>query len=325
MSKYIDVFNGDADGIFSLIQLRKSHPITAYDKQILITGVKRDIALVSKIDENLANDAQITVLDVSFDKNDKDVKRVLEHCQSLFYCDHHKADKLFEHKNLKTVINTEPTVCTGLLINNMLNDKNVLWAVAAIYGDGLDNVASEHVKRLGLTQTQCEQLKELGILVNYNGYGNSVADLYFDPADLYQRLVNYDNPFEVVNDSESPYQLLKQGYEADIAKADASEQLVDDDLIVVILEDAPWARRISGTYGNQLAATNLGKPVVIVTDNSKGSYAISLRAPKDNPYGASTICSQFNTGGGREGAAGINALPKNDLNKFVEVVRKYYT
>ena len=41
MSKYIDVFNGDADGIFSLIQWRKSHPITANDQQILITGVKR--------------------------------------------------------------------------------------------------------------------------------------------------------------------------------------------------------------------------------------------------------------------------------------------
>lgn len=324
MSKYIDVFNGDADGIFSLIQWRKSHPITANDQQILITGVKRDIALVSKIDDALANHSKITVLDVSFDKNHEAVKRVMEHCHSLFYCDHHKADKLFEHKNLMTVINTEPTVCTGLLVNNMLNDKNVLWALAAIYGDGLDSVASEHVKRLGLTQTQCEQLKELGILVNYNGYGNSVADLYFDPADLYQRLVNYDNPLEVVNDSESPYQLLKQGYEADIAKADASEQLVDDDLIVVILEDAPWARRISGTYGNQLAATNPSKPVVIVTDNAKGSYAISLRAPKNNPYGASTICSQFNTGGGREGAAGINALPKNDLDGFVEVVRKYY-
>lgn len=324
MSKYIDVFNGDADGIFSLIQLRKSYPITTYDKQILITGVKRDIALVSQIDNNLANDSKITVLDVSFDKNHKDVNRVLEHCQSLFYCDHHKADKLFEHKNLVTVINTEPTVCTGLLINNMLNDENILWAVAAIYGDGLDSVASGYVERLGLTQTQCNQLKELGVLVNYNGYGNSVTDLYFDPADLYQRLVNYDNPFEVVADSESPYQLLKQGYDADIAKAKTSEQLVDSDIIAVILEDAPWARRISGTYGNQLAATNSDKPVVIVTDNPHGSYSISLRAPKSNPYGASTICSQFNTGGGREGAAGINELPKSDLAKFIEVVRNYY-
>ena len=324
MSKYIDVFNGDADGIFSLIQLRKSYPITAYDKQILITGVKRDIALVSKIDDKLADNAQITVLDVSFDKNDKDVKRVLEHCQSLYYCDHHKADKLFEHKNLMTVINTEPTVCTGLLINSVLGDAHILWAVAAIYGDGLDSVASKHVKRLGLTQSQCNQLKELGVLVNYNGYGNSVADLYFDPADLYQQLINYDSPFEVITDLKSAYQILKQGYESDIAKAETSKQLVDNDLIAVILEDEPWARRISGTYGNQLAANNPDKPVVIVTDNAKGSYAISLRAPKNNPYGASNICSQFNTGGGREGAAGINELPKNELEDFMQAVRIYY-
>ena len=324
MTKYIDVFNGDADGIFSLIQWRKSYPLTAQDQQILITGVKRDIALVSKIDDALSDQSNITVLDVSFDKNHEDVKRVMENCHSLFYCDHHKADKLFDHKNLTAVINTEPTVCTGLLINDILKDKHILWAVAAIYGDGLDSVASEYVKRLGLTQIQSEQLKELGVLINYNGYGNSVADLYFDPADLYERLVNYDSPLEVITDTDSPYQLLKQGYEADIAKAETSERLVNNDLIAVILEDAPWARRISGTYGNQLAANNPDKPVVIVTENPNGSYSISLRAPKANPYGASNICSQFNTGGGREGAAGVNGLPKAELQQFIEVVRKYY-
>lgn len=324
MSKYIDVFNGDADGIFSLIQWRKSHPLTAQDQQILITGVKRDIALVSKIDDALADQSNITVLDVSFDKNHADVTRVMEHCHSLFYCDHHKADKLFDHKKLTVVIDTEPTVCTGLLINNVLKDKHILWAVAAIYGDGLDSVANQYVERLGLTQIQSEQLKALGVLVNYNGYGNSVGDLYFDPAELYKQLVNYDSPLEIMTDTDSPYQLLKQGYEADIAKAETSEQLADNDLIVVILEDAPWARRISGTYGNQLAANNPDKPVVIVTENPNGSYSISLRAPKVNPYGASTICSQFKTGGGREGAAGVNELPKTDLGGFVEVVRKYY-
>tara|TARA_R110002020_G_scaffold452950_1_gene667567 strand:- start:2064 stop:3041 length:978 start_codon:yes stop_codon:yes gene_type:complete len=324
MSKYIDVFNGDADGIFSLIQWRKSHPITANDQQILITGVKRDIALVSKIDDALANHSKITVLDVSFDKNHEAVKRVMEHCHSLFYCDHHKADKLFEHNNLMSVIDTAPTVCTGLLINNVLKDEHILWAVAAIYGDGLDSVATQYVERLGLTQAQCQQLKELGVLVNYNGYGNSVADLYFDPAELYTRLVNYESPLDVIVDPDSPYPLLKQGYEADIAKAETSKQLVDNDLIVVILEDAPWARRISGTYGNQLAAKHSDKPVVIVTDNASGSYSISLRAPKVNPYGASNICSQFNTGGGREGAAGVNELPKAELGHFIEVVRTYY-
>jgi len=37
--KYIDVFNGDADGICALHQLRLAEPV----ESTLVTGVKRDI------------------------------------------------------------------------------------------------------------------------------------------------------------------------------------------------------------------------------------------------------------------------------------------
>ena len=40
---YFDVFNGDADGICALLQLRQHTPRIA----TLITGVKRDIGLLS--------------------------------------------------------------------------------------------------------------------------------------------------------------------------------------------------------------------------------------------------------------------------------------
>ena len=41
-----DVFNGDADGICALVQLRQLEPRSA----TLVTGVKRDIQLLQKID-----------------------------------------------------------------------------------------------------------------------------------------------------------------------------------------------------------------------------------------------------------------------------------
>lgn len=323
--QYIDVFNGDADGIFSLVQWRQAHPIAPSDKHTLITGVKRDIALVKTISTDMATDAVLTILDVSFDKNSDALKSLLDVAHSAFYCDHHKADTLFEHPKLRTRINTEPTVCTGLLINAELKDSAPLWAVAAAYGDGLDNIADRHIARLGLSEAQRDALRELGILVNYNGYGSSVADLHFDPAELYRQLVQYHNPFEVVADDGSAFGVLKAGYEADISKAQNSQNIShSDDLIAILLDDAAWARRISGTYGNQLAADNPDKPVVIVTRNNKGSYTISLRAPKNNPYGASTICSQFATGGGREGAAGVNELPIDALDAFLQAVRLHY-
>lgn len=323
--KYIDIFNGDADGIFSLIQWRKAYPIIGNDKQHLVTGVKRDIALVQQVTDTLASEAAITVLDVSFDKNVDGVKQVLKGCQNLFYCDHHKADKLFEHPKLTVKINTEPTVCTGLLLNAYLQDRYPLWAIAAAYGDGLDYIAERHVNRLQLNESQQEQLKKLGVLVNYNGYGSLVEDLHFDPAEMFTLLVNYETPFDIVQDKESPYAQLEQGYMEDMTKVQSSENISSDDrLIALLLEDAAWARRISGTYGNQLAAQNPEKPVVIASYNAEGSLAISLRAPKNNPYGASTICSQFATGGGREGAAGVNKLPKSEIGSFIDAVSKYY-
>ena len=44
--RQIDVFNGDADGICALLQLRKAEPRDA----TLVTGVKRDINLLAKVD-----------------------------------------------------------------------------------------------------------------------------------------------------------------------------------------------------------------------------------------------------------------------------------
>jgi hypothetical protein len=43
-----------------------------------------------------------------------------------------------------------------------------------------------------------------------------------------------------------------------------------------------------------------------------------VRAPLINKQGASKLCSQFPTGGGREAAAGINDLPSDQLDSFID-------
>jgi hypothetical protein len=322
---HIDVFNGDADGILSLIQLRKVKPV-APEQQLLLSGVKRDISLVKRLSAQQALNADITVLDISFDKNSTEVARVLQQARSVFYCDHHQAKTLFDHAKLTSLIDTSPAVCTALLINQYLNNAEALWAVAAAYGDGLDKPATELALQLGLTAKQQAQLKQLGMLINYNGYGACEADLHFSPVALYQQLMAYDDPFAVVADSQSPFAALTAGYEADLAHARASQPLCNSAVVLAVqLADAPWAARISGSYGNILAAENPDKAVVIASSNSDGSLTISLRAPKNNPYGAADICSQFPTGGGREGAAGVNALPVNDLPSFITMAANKYS
>lgn len=49
-----------------------------------------------------------------------------------------------------------------------------------------------------------------------------------------------------------------------------------------------------------------------------------MRAPLSNKQGAGDICRQFNTGGGRAAAAGVNALPRAEIGHFIEAVEGYY-
>lgn len=321
----IDVFNGDADGIFSLIQLRKVKPV-AVTEQRLITGVKRDINLLRKVTDAQAKQANVVVLDISFDQNVVDVMRIVDQADSIFYCDHHQAKTRFQHDRLTTVIDTDPTVCTALLINDYLQNAVPLWAITAAYGDGLASSAEKLADKLALTTQQKLALKELGMLVNYNGYGNTETDLHFPPAELYTKLMAYDNPFAVITDMASPYTQLKAAYEADLAHAQATPvQQNGQATLMVQFPYAPWASRISGTYGNLLAAENRDKAIVIVSSNPDQSLTISLRAPKNNPYGAADVCNQFATGGGREGAAGVNKLPVAELSRLMAVVNQVYS
>ena len=69
--KFYDIFNGDADGICALHQLRLEQPRAAE----LVTGAKRDIALVERVAAQAGD--QLTVLDVSLRSNADAVLRAL--------------------------------------------------------------------------------------------------------------------------------------------------------------------------------------------------------------------------------------------------------
>jgi hypothetical protein len=78
-----------------------------------------------------------------------------------------------------------------------------------------------------------------------------------------------------------------------------------------------WARRISGVFGNRLAAESPAQAHAVLTAKPGGGYVVSVRAPLATKSGADALCSRFETGGGRKGAAGINHLPEADLGRFV--------
>lgn len=314
-----DVFNGDADGICSLLQLRKAEPRDA----TLVTGVKRDIDLLEKV--NAAAGDRITVLDVSMDKNRSALDRALAAGASVLYVDHHFPGEIPAHANLTAIINEAADVCTAALVNGHLNGRHLDWAVTGAFGDNLKATAQSLAKGLDISTADLASLEELGTYINYNGYGPALADLHFNPEDLYLKLYAANGPLDFVRHSPD-FTKLSTGYNEDMAQAEALQPLHSTATTAVfLLPDVPWARRVSGVYSNDLATNNPGRAHAVLTLNAKGNYLISVRAPMTNKRGAAELCMQFPTGGGRAAAAGINDLPTERLQDFVDAFERAYS
>ncbi|WP_061013137.1 hypothetical protein [Photobacterium leiognathi] len=319
---HYDVFNGDADGIIALLQLRLAHP----KESQLISGVKRDIKLLDRVVKN-DNASSVTVLDISMEKNQSALTSLLTQDTKVFYCDHHRTGDIPQSEHLTTLIDLDSEVCTSLLINKHLNGQYVLWAIAAAFGDNLMATAEAIAKQNNVSDQDIEFLKELGTLINYNGYGSSLDDLHIEPTVLFRQLLEYPNPLMLRDAPLSPYFALKQCYEQDCAHLNTLDPIHSDDVSRVFeLPCDAWARRVSGVFGNALAnqAPSLAHAVLTLNPNLN-DYTVSVRAPLANRIGADDICSLFATGGGRKAAAGINALPVNEKRNFIEAITQYYS
>ena len=317
---YIDCFNGDADGICALTQIRLQTPVESE----LVTGVKRDINLLERV--NASRGDMVTVLDVSLDKNRQGLERVLKEGAQVYYCDHHFAgDEIVNHRNLTTLINTTPDVCTSLLINQTLKGRFLEWAVVGTFGDNLSRSATALAKPLDLSEERLGKLQNLGIYLNYNGYGAKLDDLYFDPAHLFKRTSQHTTATAFMAEDSETFGTLEAGYHGDMKKAaDVVAEFDQPHAAVFMLPNQAWARRVSGVYGNDLANQSTERAHAVVTELASGDYMVSIRAPLSNKKGADEICRQFPTGGGRAAAAGINKLAAADLARFIETFSSFY-
>jgi hypothetical protein len=257
------------------------------------------------------------VLDISLDKNRDALAALLEGGASVEYFDHHFAGDLPRHQRLHCHIDTAATTCTSLLVNRFLDGRHAPWAVAAAFGDNLAESARGLGLALGLTAPQLAELQSLGECLNYNGYGESVDDLYFDPAALYRIVHQFADPFGLLREAPA-YRVLREGYDSDMAQAEAVPPLeVRDGGAVFSLPDAAWSRRVSGVFGNALAQRFPERAHAVLTKKSNGAWLVSVRASLATRTGADELCRGFATGGGRKAAAGINELPATELDAFV--------
>jgi len=316
MTVFYDVFNGDADGICALHQLRLAEP----RESVLVTGAKRDIALLERVDAQSGD--QVTVLDISLARNAGALKRLLARGAACRYFDHHLPGEIPEHPKLATFIDTAPAVCTSLLVDRYLNGSQRIWAVAGAFGDNLAGSARGAAVRLELNELQLAQLQALGECLNYNAYGDSVDDLHYHPAELYQTLARYSDPFQFIT-GEPIYEVLRAARADDLYRAsEVAPALATAKSAIYVLPDAAWSRRASGTFGNELAVAHPERAHAVLVTGTDG-YTVSVRSPLINARGADAVCREFG-GAGREGAAGISQLPAGDYARFVEVFTRAY-
>jgi hypothetical protein len=194
MTRYY-VFNGDADGLCALQQLRLVEPGDA----TLVTGVKRDIGLLERV--NAAAADLVTVLDISLDRNRAALLRLLEAGAAVRYFDHHYAGELPEHPRFEPHIEETDDVCTSVLVDRYLDRRHRAWAIVAAFGDGLPKVATAMAGSEDFGTRTTATLEKLGISLNYNAYGDSVSDLHVDPAELAREMLPFEDPLDFVRHS----------------------------------------------------------------------------------------------------------------------------
>jgi len=307
---YYDIFNGDADGLCALHQLRLVEPRDA----VLVTGVKRDVRLVEKVDAQRGD--ELTVLDVSMEENAAALIPLLARGVRCLYFDHHSSGNIPVHENLRAFIDTSSGSCTSLLVDRHLDGRMRPWAAVAAFGDNLDETAHTLGASLQLVPKQLERLAELGRCLNYNGYGERIEDLYFPPAELYRMVSRHRDPFDFI-EHEAAFGVLRDGRANDIARAAGLTPVAETAAgAVYVLPDEAWSRRVVGTLANDLARSRRGRAHAVLVAKP-GGYSVSVRAPRARPTGADALCRRFAGGGGRAAAAGINLLRQVDLDRFI--------
>ncbi len=258
------------------------------------------------------------MLDVSLEKNRDALDAALAAGASVFYADHHYPGEIPRHDAFECHIDVAADTCTSLIVNRLLDDAQARWAVVGAFGDNFDQPARELGRSIGLGDSELEALQQLGVCLNYNGYGFELGDLMYHPVALFELMHPYRDPLAAI-EGEAGYAALLAQYRDDLQRAESAVAEVESAAAAVyLLPDQGWARRIVGVMGNDLAKASPDRAHALLVDMGDAHFRVSVRAPYNRKQGADELCRQFPSGGGRKAAAGINALARDSLPAFIE-------
>ncbi len=316
--------NGDADGLCALRILCHGRK----DQPQIITGVKRDQALAGRVAPGSV--PSLAVIDLALTRNAEAVAAHLDAGTAVFYIDHHASGPVPDHPDFHHLIDPSPhgnasSLTYGLACGGTKGEPSRraalgAFAVAGLFGDNLDASARELAAALGLSEAQTARLGEMGRLLNYNAYGRDLEDLRAAPLELYAGLMDSAGALDFAE--HSPFmETLRLGRAEDFSRAANAYAPAPN---VWLLPAEAWARRVSGDFANALARERPDRAHAVLTADGRHGYVVSVRAPLGGGPSAAALCARFQTGGGRAGAAGINALPEEELERFLREFAAYY-
>ncbi|OGW83068.1 MAG: hypothetical protein A3C47_04585 [Omnitrophica bacterium RIFCSPHIGHO2_02_FULL_51_18] len=282
-----DLFNGDADGICALHQLRLQKPA----ESVLVTGLKRDISLCSKISPEKGD--VVTAMDIALEANAGQVDRFLRSGVRVVYFDHHACSRIPRRPLFEGHLDFSKHTCTSLIVNRFLNDRFFAWGAIGAFGDGMNDAAAELCRRHGLSEERTSLLQELGRLMNYNGFGESVDDLHYSPENLYGLIRSYEDPFEFI-ECESVLAHLRQAYQEDLARArTAASHHETTSSKVITLEDHAWSRRICRIYADEMMQAYPKKTITVLVRKLDGAYSECVRSHGGARFSAAWLRRKF--------------------------------
>lgn len=314
------VFNGDADGLCAqhILFLELGAPV------LRVTGLKRDIELLDRVP--LLPGVHVHALDISLKRNLGALPRLLgQGNMHVTWYDHHEPGEPGRHPRLSLRVNQAPETCTAAIVDAAFGRRHPLWAAMAAFGDGMPATGSGLASAGGASAHEAQALRRAGVLLNYNAYGEQPGDQLIPAADLALRMETYDSALDFCWDA-SVFAPLAGQFEADRDAFQALTALVDlPGAKAYVVPEAPFARRYAATWANERAEERPGEALAVLNALPGGAYRISLRAPRGagRVPPASGLAAEFG-GGGRNLAAGIDALPAADLERFAMRFGDYF-
>jgi hypothetical protein len=311
-----DVFNGDADGICALRQLRLAFPAEAER----VTGLKHDIALLERVEAG-PGDA-VTVLDLSLDRNRAPLARLLERGAEVRWFDHHDPGDIPTHPRLTATIDVSGEACTSELLDRFVEGRFRAWAVVGAFGDGLHEAA----RRLGrdIEGASLERLRVLGEALNYNAYGATRDDVLVQPEEMAALASRYRDPIDLIR-GESVIADLAAARVGDMEQARRMPSARSTAAFAVHrLPDARWSRRVQGAFANALARDDPARAHLVLVPLGGDAWSASVRIARGRAPSAARFCARFALGGGRATAAGVARIESAALEALVAAFEKTY-